>query len=126
MTYLGEKFAWETVSRGKLYRIITKQTLSNKIFKDFPYTSRVLSLTASTLLHHTKMHISEYVLMFLNFLEELAFLYRKIFEKLLESVRILKMLLLHRYFSAISWSFSKITSASPKTSHELNLSDWLW
>ena len=102
MTYLEERFAWETRGRGKLYRIITKQTLSNKIFKDFPYTSRVLSLTASILLHQTKMHISEYVLMFLNFLEELAFLYREIFEKLLEPVRILKMLLLHWYFSAIS------------------------
>ena len=41
MNYLGERFVWGTSGRGELYKLTIKNTLSNKTFKDFPYTLRV-------------------------------------------------------------------------------------
>ena len=55
------------------------------------------------------MHVSEYVSE--KFLEELAFLCRETFEKLLQPVTYLKMLLFHRYFSAIFDPFQTFFSA---------------
>ena len=74
-TYPGERFAWGTRGRGNLYRLTKK--------KLFP----------------TTLHVFEYVCK--NFLEELAFLCRETFEKLLQPVTFLKMLLFHSYFYAI-------------------------
>ena len=55
--------------------------------------------------------------MFKNFLEELAFLCRETFKKLLQPVAFLKALLFHRYFSAIFRSFLKFFQSSISACH---------
>ena len=54
-----KEFTWGTRSRGKQYKLTIKWTSSKTVVKDFPYTFRVPSVITSSLLHHTKMNISE-------------------------------------------------------------------
>ena len=116
MTYLVvRRVCLGTRDRGKLYRLTIKQTSCKKVFKDFPYTARVLSTDCfKSIASHKKMHTSEYVCK--SFLEELAFLLAETFENLLQHVTLLKMLLLDRYsfghFSILSNFFSP-SSKSP-------------
>ena len=51
-----------------------------------------------------------------NVIEELVFLYRETFDKLLQCVTFLKMLFFHKYFSALFRSFSNFFQ-SISTSH---------
>ena len=95
-----------TRSMGKLYRL----TIQIKaVFKDFSYTLRVPSTDYfKSIASHTKIHNSAYV--YENFLEEFAFLYRKIFEKLLQPVMFLKMLVFTGIFLSFFDPFQNFSS----------------
>ena len=75
-----------------------------------------------------KMHISEYVCKtFLSF-QELAFLSSETFEKLLQSIMFLKMLLFHRYFfdpfQSSSSPFQQITPYHSNSCALLHTTKW--
>ena len=95
-----------TRSMGKLYWL----TIQIKaVFKDFSYTLRVHSTDCfKSIASHTEMHISKCVCE--NFLEELAFLYREIFEKLMQLVMFLKMLVFTGIFLSFFDPFQNFSS----------------